>query len=124
MKGRIDRVPQEQRKNESQEMLQDAEWPRIWFLQKPLVEKIMMDKAKKRVVLWERDLTNKNVWIWGEPGIGKGRWPMWQAPLYAMLKKNYNKRWCTYHIMTTKAVIIEDWPALPHGDCLINYLKI
>jgi hypothetical protein len=57
MKGRIDRVPQEQRKMNWAEMVKDArvmmpaefeaKWPRIWFLHRHYVEKLMVDEAKK-----------------------------------------------------------------------------
>jgi hypothetical protein len=134
VKGYIDRTPAEQRKMDWEEMTQDAKvmnpeefeakWPRIWFLHRNHVEKIMIEAANKKAMPWDGDLHHKNVWIWGEPGIGKSRWAMQQAPLYETLKKNCNKWWCGYEITRTTAVIIEDWPARPYGDCLVQHLKI
>jgi hypothetical protein len=84
----------------------------------------MIEEAKKKAPPWDGELHHKNVWICGKAGIGKSQWAMQQGELYETLKKNCNKWWCGYEIMRTKAVIIEDWPARPYGDCLVQHLKI
>jgi hypothetical protein len=134
VKGYIDRIPAEKRKMDWREMMQDAKvmnpeefeekWPRIWFLHSNFVERIMIEAANKKALPWDGELHHKNIWIWGKAGIGKSRWAMQQAPLYETLKKNCNKWWCGYETMRTTAVIIEDWPARPYGDCLVQHLKI
>jgi hypothetical protein len=69
----------------------EAQWPRIWFLHRNHVEKIMIEEANKKALPWDGELHHKNVWIWGIAGIGKSRWAMQQAPLYETMKKNCNK---------------------------------
>lgn len=78
----------------------------------------------RRAGTWGGSLHEKNVWIWGEPGIGKSRWAVQQVPPVTLFKKNFNKWWDGFQLMTTRCVIIEDYPPLPIGNTLSHHLKI
>jgi hypothetical protein len=52
-----------------------SEWPREWILERGPIDKIMIEAAQRRLAKdWDGDLYAKNVWLLGEPGIGKNRW--------------------------------------------------
>jgi len=82
----------------------------------------MMDQALRRVENWDGDLTAKNIWLWGKPGIGKSKWasnlmnPQWQY------KKAVNKWWDGYNLAIHKIVILEDFPV--NGQMFAQHLKI
>jgi hypothetical protein len=71
VKGIIGRTPPEQRKMNWEEMTQDAKvmnpedfqekWPRIWFLHRNFVERIMIEEANKKALPWDGELHHKNV---------------------------------------------------------------
>jgi hypothetical protein len=98
--------------------------PDQWVLRRTAIEKMMIDAMARKSGTWGGSLHEKNVWIWGEPGIGKSRWALQQAPAVATFKKNFNKWWDGFQPMTTKCVIIEDYPPLPAGNVLSHHLKI
>jgi len=97
-------------------------YPLVWFHHRKKVLDIMMDQALRRVENWDGDLTAKNIWLWGKPGIGKSKWasnlmnPQWQY------KKAVNKWWDGYNLAIHKIVILEDFPV--NGQMFAQHLKI
>jgi hypothetical protein len=98
------------------------EEPESWVTRRSAIERIMLEEQADRAVPWDGDLPKKNVWVWGEAGIGKSRWASQQAPIAATYKKNLNKWWDGFLPLTHRNVIIEDWH--PRADCLSAHLKI
>jgi hypothetical protein len=98
--------------------------PDQWVLRRAAMEKLMLDAMARKAATWGGSLHEKNVWIWGEPGIGKSRWALQQVPPVKTFKKNFNKWWDGFQAITTRAVIIEDYPPLPAGNVLSHHLKI
>jgi hypothetical protein len=98
--------------------------PREWLLRRNAIERLMLESSKKRMRAWDGKLRNKNVWIWGAPGVGKSRWADSLQVTGETFRKNFNKWWCGMETRTVRKVIIEDWPARPQGDMLAQHLKI
>lgn len=99
-------------------------FPNVWFYHRDKVLKYMTDMALRRAVNWNGELQDKNIWLWGAPGIGKSKWATNQIDIRYQFKKNCNKWWDGYSLISHKAVIIEDYPCLPQGNLLVQYLKI
>lgn len=99
-------------------------YPKEWYVHREKVLQVMIDSAMKSVRDFNGDLGDKNVWIWGEPGVGKSRWACSNGTYNEILKKNFNKWWDGYNLLETKIVIIEDYPCLPQGNLLIQHMKI
>ena len=99
-------------------------YPKEWYLRRTLVERIMIDSAMAHVNDFNGNLTDKNLWIWGEPGVGKSRWAAAQGSYSEIFKKNFNKWWDGYNLLLTKIVILEDYPCLPQGNVLVQHMKL
>jgi DNA replication protein DnaC len=50
--------------------------PREWIIRRNAIDGIIREantrKFKRKI--WNGKLSRKNIWIWGQPGIGKSRW--------------------------------------------------
>jgi hypothetical protein len=99
-------------------------WPKEWLIRRGAVERLMLDASKKRMKVWPGQLQHKNVWLWGQPGIGKSRWAHLQETDGETLKKNCNRWWDGMDVRSVRKVIIEDFPCAPQGDMHAYYLKI
>lgn len=99
-------------------------YPRIWFLYREKVEKIHIDSAMEQVSDFSGELKVKNVWLWGEPGVGKSRWAASHFDYKNTYKKNFNKWWDGYSLLETKIVILEDYPPNPQGSILAQHMKV
>nr|WPV87697.1 replication-associated protein [Mute swan associated circo-like virus] len=75
------------------------------------------------IKVYPGNLQSKNVWLWGKAGIGKSRLARQGEELILIFNKPYNKWWNGY-TPETKRVIIDDYPAAPQGDALVQLLKI
>lgn len=102
----------------------EDKYPRFWVMHKEKVLSVMTDHAMENAMTWDGNLVEKNFWIWGKPGVGKSRWATSQCPMVNQLKKNFNKWWDGYNILTTHVVIIEDYPCNPQGNVLVQHMKI
>lgn len=100
-------------------------YPKEWYLRRQLVERVMIDsRIRNEIADWNGDLQEKNIWIWGDAGVGKSRWAMSQGTAMEVFKKGFNKWWDGYRLMRTKCVIIDDWPCMPAGNSLSWHIKI
>ena len=102
----------------------ERKYPQFWVMHRDKVMRVMIDSAMTKVKDFGGDLTSKNIWIWGKPGLGKSRWAALQGDYSEIFKKNFNKWWDGYSLLTTKVVIIEDYPCVPAGNTLVQHLKI
>ena len=101
-----------------------SKYPKEWYLRRAQVEKVMIDAAMINVSDFEGNLQQKNWWVWGQPGVGKSRWAASNGEYSEIFKKNFNKWWDGYNLIRTKIVIIEDYPACPQGNTLVQHIKI
>lgn len=99
-------------------------YPKLWFMHRDKVERIMIDSAMKNVIDYNGPLEEKNIWIWGKPGVGKSRWAASNGSYEEIFKKNFNKWWDGYNLLETKIVILEDYPCTPNGNALVQHMKI
>lgn len=99
-------------------------YPRFWVMHRERVMAVMIDNAGSKVSTWNGNLSSKNYWIWGATGLGKSRWAASQGSYNEILKKNCNKWWDGYNLLSHKIVIIEDYPCLPSGNLLVQHMKI
>lgn len=99
-------------------------FPNVWFYHRSKIINMMMDFAMTKRKDWDGDLKCKNYWIWGQPGVGKSKWASSRLPINYQYKKNTNKWWDGYSVIMHKLIIIEDYPCLPAGNCLVQHLKI
>ena len=99
-------------------------YPKIWFYQRDKVSAAMNDVAMKFAESWNGNLQDKNVWIWGETGLGKTRWAYSLVPTDQMLVKNVNKWWDGFTAGATKLVLIDEFPSIEQGgDMFCNHMK-
>ena len=101
----------------------EAAHPEEWYKNRERVMRTMIDAAADKQKHWDGELKEKNIWIWGEPGIGKSKWADQQYPPSETYRKNCNKWWDGYQQFKTKCVIIEDYPNLPQGAILTKFMK-
>lgn len=99
-------------------------YPKEWYYHRDNVMRVMIDFQMKNISVYDGLLEEKNIWIYGEPGVGKSRWAASNGEQCETYKKNFNKWWDGYNLMTTKIVILEDYPTLPQGQALAQHLKI
>jgi hypothetical protein len=100
--------------------------PREWIIRRNAIERIILEASTRKFKrkIWAGSLTRKNIWLWGEPGIGKSRWANEVETGGECYKKNFNKWWCGFDVREVTKVLIEDWPARPAGDMLNQHLKV
>lgn len=99
-------------------------YPKFWVMHREKVMAVMIENAGARVSTWDGKLTEKNVWIWGKAGVGKSKWAASQGTYNEILKKNLNKWWDGYNLLSHKIIILEDYPCLPQGNMLVQHMKI
>jgi hypothetical protein len=98
-------------------------WPKEWLIRRGAVERLMLDSSKKSMRVWSGNLQLKNVWLWGEPGVGKSKWAHRQETGGDTLFKNLNRWWDGMDVRTVTKVLIEDFPS-PACDGIAHLLKI
>lgn len=98
--------------------------PEEWYNNREKVMRVMIESAAQKCIPWDGELKKKNIWIWGEPGVGKSKWANNLMPMENMYKKNFNKWWDGYNLFECKLVILEDYPAAPAGNALCQHMKI
>ena len=99
-------------------------YPGEWYRNREKVMKVMIDNAMKNVKNFDGNLIEKNLWLYGHPGVGKSKWAASQGTYDEIFKKNFNKWWDGYNLLTTKIVILEDYPCAPQGQLLAQHMKI
>ena len=98
--------------------------PKAWFLHREKIMRTMIESQALKAKAWDGDLHQKNIWLWGKPGIGKSRWANNLCEIQFIYKKNFNKWWDGFQHFRTKIVILEDYPAAPAGNALAQHMKI
>lgn len=99
-------------------------YPQFWLMHREKVMAMIIDNAMKKVKDFGGNLQAKNIWIWGAPGLGKSRWAALQGTYEEIFKKNFNKWWDGYLLISTKVVILEDYPSKPAGNALVQHMKV
>lgn len=99
-------------------------YPKFWVMHRDKVMSVMIQHAMSKVRDFEGDLPEKNWWIWGVAGVGKSRWAASNGTYNEIFKKNFNKWWDGYDLLSTKFVILEDYPCVPQGNVLVQHMKI
>ena len=102
----------------------ERKYPREMYLRREKIMQVVIQSAMKNVIVYDGDLPAKNWWVWGEPGVGKSRWASSNGEYAEIFKKNFNKWWDGYNLLSTKIVIIEDYPCAPQGNALVQHMKI
>ena len=102
----------------------EAKYPKFFVMHRDKVMQVMIDTAMKKVGNYDGDLHDKNWWVWGAPGVGKSRWAASNGEYGEIYKKNFNKWWDGYLLMSTKIVILEDYPCQPQGNVLAQHMKL
>lgn len=102
----------------------ELKYPKFMVMHREKVMQVMIANAMTRVKEYDGKLPDKNWWIWGEPGVGKSRWAAMNGEYSEIFKKNFNKWWDGYNLLSTKIVIIEDYPCAPQGNALVQHMKI
>lgn len=98
--------------------------PKEWLIRRAAIERIMLESSRKKMKTWGGALKQKNVWMWGKPGVGKSRWAH-EVPVQGeTLTKMVNKWWEGMDPRLVTKVIIEDFPAAPFGDMHAHHLKV
>ena len=102
----------------------EERYPIIYFYHRNNVLQTMMEYKTRNIDHeWNGDLTNKNIWVWGIPGVGKSKWASERLPKSKTFKKGFNKWWDGYNMLQHKLVIIEDYPSSPTGNALVWHIK-
>lgn len=100
-------------------------YPVEWYKNQERMSRVLMKTAMDKAEPWGGDLQLKNVWLWGEAGVGKSRWANTLIEPAAIFKKNVNKWWDGYSLFETRLVIIEDWPSkMERKDVLAQHIKV
>jgi hypothetical protein len=130
-----DKIEKERKRNQYWlQCIQDAmklpvenfieKYPKEWVIRRTQIERIMLEGAKRTMREWNGQLSSKNVWMWGAPGLGKSRWANQMKVSGETFRKNWSKWWCGMETRSVQKVIIEDWPPAPQGDMLCQHLKV
>ena len=102
----------------------EENYTNFYVMHKEKVMSVMIENALNNATAWPGDLQVKNIWVWGDPGIGKSRWASSYCSFGEIYKKNFNKWWDGYQILNHKFVILEDYPSQPQGNVLAQHMKI
>lgn len=122
-----EKVPFEQMYNDMKTMAPNEfedKYPKEWYMRRERVMRIMIDNAMSHISVYNGPLEEKNIWMWGAPGVGKSRWAANNGEYFEIYKKNFNKWWDGYNLLNTKIVILEDYPCSPQGNVLAYHMKI
>lgn len=99
-------------------------YPKVWFSSWKNVLHRMGEIAMKNAEVWPGKLHEKNIWIWGPAGCGKTKWATSLCPLPNIYMKNFNKWWDGFSILTSKVVVLDDYPNLGSGgNTMVQHLK-
>lgn len=120
--------------SEAREILNDIEnmtqdefkevHPYFYLMNKDLYEKHAHEAYIKSYMTIGIDLKTKNVWLWGEAGVGKSKKAREGMTLYHIYSKCYNKWWNGFVPKFHTRVVLDDYPCLPQGDMLAQHMKI
>ena len=103
----------------------EATYPKYYLTHKSLYNEFRHEHLVKMQKTWDGSLKQKNLWIWGRPGTGKSRVARTGLENWMIFSKPFNKWWNGYMPLTTKRVVIDDWPSKENGgNMLVQHLKI
>lgn len=99
----------------------EAKWPREAFYHATKIKQWRLNHSAQKPA-WDGDLRQKNIWLWGDPGVGKSRWAEAQVGITLVYKKPWNKWWDGFLPGGHRCVIIEDVPR--DAAALTYHMKI
>lgn len=103
----------------------EAAHPKFFMNHVNLVRQFRHEYLVQNQVIWEGQLAEKNIWIWGPPGKGKSKCSRIGVKPYQIFSKSFNKWWNGFDADKIKRVIVEDWPSANNGgNILCQHLKI
>lgn len=100
----------------------EAKHPAFYLRSYSKYKELQHVKKQKTQSNYNGALRFKNFWIYGPTGTGKSRFARGDLPIYDIYSKAVNKWWNGYD--GQKRVIIDDWPSLEIGNCLVQHLKV
>lgn len=100
----------------------EAKHPSFYLRSYSKYKEIQHVKKQKTQSTYNGALNMKNFWIYGPTGTGKSRFARGNLPIHEIYSKAVNKWWNGFD--GQKRVIIDDWPSLEIGNCLVQHLKV
>ena len=101
----------------------ESKYPREMVLRRNIIMQIRRDSMLKAVAKnngYSGELSDKNIWIWGQAGTGKTRW-VWNVGAENIYPKPINKWWDGYIPSDHNYVLLDDYPE--DGKFLLQHMK-
>lgn len=101
----------------------ESKYPIVLFNKINAIDKLFeRHQTAQMDKIWEGELKDKNIWLYGPSGIGKSKWAWNQGGTLKSYPKMQNKWWDGYDPKQHSYVLIEDWQPVP-GNMLLHNMK-